>query len=70
VKYSYGRPMHVWVVKKGDRNEALDLRVYGLALIALLRPNFEALADRVKPGLPVINQTVIERRPSSYLSRR
>jgi phage terminase large subunit GpA-like protein len=51
VKYSHGHPEFVWVLPKGERNEALDLRVYGMALVALLRPNFEALAERIKPGV-------------------
>lgn len=52
IAYSHGRPVKRWVLKKGDRNEALDLRVYGLAVIALLRPNFEALAARFERDPP------------------
>jgi phage terminase large subunit GpA-like protein len=48
VVYSHGRPAHRWVCRKGDRNEALDLRVYGLALLHLIRPNWQALAERVR----------------------
>lgn len=70
VKYSMGRPTHAWVLPKGKRNEALDLRVYGLALISLLRPNFDALAERIKPDhFPQAEQPVA-RRPSSYLHQR
>lgn len=47
VAYRMGRPMHRWVLNKGDPNEALDLRVYGLALISLLRPNYAALQTRL-----------------------
>lgn len=50
LSYTNGRPTHKWVLKKGTRNEALDLRVYGLALFALLNPNMAALAARVKPN--------------------
>jgi phage terminase large subunit GpA-like protein len=56
VKYSHGHPEFVWVLPKGERNEALDLRVYGMALLALLRPNFEALAERLKPGAIIHQQ--------------
>jgi phage terminase large subunit GpA-like protein len=59
VRYSKGHPMHVWELPKGKRNEALDLRVLGMAALALLRPNFAALAERMKterrspPSAPV-----------------
>jgi phage terminase large subunit GpA-like protein len=70
VAYSHGRPAHTWVLKKGDRNEALDLRVYGLALLALLRPNLEALAARMRPDAKPVQ---IRRAPrvvqSNYLGR-
>ena len=70
--YSHGRPVHRWVLKKGDRNEALDLRTYGLALINLLRPNWNALAQRVgqapKPIAP-INRPPLRKIASSYLNR-
>ena len=48
--HSYGRPVHRWILKKGLRNEALDIRVYGLALINLLKPQWAALAARISPG--------------------
>jgi phage terminase large subunit GpA-like protein len=48
VRYTKGHPTHVWELVKGRRNEALDLRVYGLAIISLLRPNFAALAERLR----------------------
>ncbi|MEO7362129.1 MAG: phage terminase large subunit family protein [Gemmatimonadaceae bacterium] len=70
--YSHGRPVHKWVKRKSERNEALDLRVYGMALIALLRPNFESLAERIRPDVAPVaySQTPpVVRRPGSYLSR-
>jgi phage terminase large subunit GpA-like protein len=73
VKYHMGRPVHHWVLPKGKRNEALDLRVYGLALISMMRPNFSALAERTKPisqPPPTPTPTPVERRPSSYLQGR
>jgi phage terminase large subunit GpA-like protein len=63
VRYSRGHPTHVWELVKGKRNEALDMRVYAMALIALLRPNFEALASRLMPGAKPLPQTsAIQRR--------
>lgn len=49
VKYHMGRPYHSWVCPKHKRNEALDIRVGHLALIHLMRPNYAALAERLKP---------------------
>jgi phage terminase large subunit GpA-like protein len=68
--YTNGRPTHRWVLKKGTRNEALDLRVYGLALLALLNPNLEALAKRLGPSAekpPAPRPLRVAR--SNYLSR-
>lgn len=70
VRYTNGHPMHVWVLPKGTRNEALDLSVYEIGLIALLRPNFEALAERLKPGAiakPVQPRSRVV--PSKYMER-
>lgn len=47
--YVQGRPTYRWTCKKGDRNEALDLRVYSLALIHLLRPAWDVLAQQIQP---------------------
>lgn len=72
VTYSHGRPVHRWVCKKGDRNEALDIRVYALALIALLKPRWEALKERTKPGYvapPPALRRPLRRARSYYLSR-
>ncbi len=52
VRYKAGHPTHVWELIKGRRNEALDIRGLALALIALLRPNFKALAARFAPPPP------------------
>jgi phage terminase large subunit GpA-like protein len=32
-----------------DRNEALDIRVYGIALVDILKPNLTAIAKKQKP---------------------
>jgi hypothetical protein len=39
----------VWEnVAKDKRNESLDLRIYGMAALRLLKPNFDALEKRLK----------------------
>lgn len=44
-----GQTVMVWEnVAKDKRNEPLDLRVYGLAALRLLKPDFEALEKRLK----------------------
>lgn len=43
-KYSKGFPHRVWVKIRG-RNEALDCRVYNLAALAILNPNFDRIAE-------------------------
>lgn len=44
----YGQVIKVWENIGDKRNEPLDLRVYNLAAINLLKPNFEALERRLK----------------------
>jgi len=41
-----GRPKTEWQLKKGVRNEPLDCRVYNIAAIEILNPNFEELKKR------------------------
>ena len=45
-RYSKGVPQKVWVLPSGQRNEALDCRVYAMAVLKLLNPQWESL---VKP---------------------
>lgn len=45
VRHRMGVPVRVWVVK--GRNEGLDCRVYNIATINILKPNFKAIAARL-----------------------
>ncbi|MFD2087847.1 hypothetical protein ACFSND_22025 [Brevibacillus brevis] len=48
----------VWEnVAKDKRNEPLDLRVYGLAALRLLKPDFEALEKRLRETDPPVKHT-------------
>ena len=46
VKMVRGRAKTDWVLKKGARNEPLDCRVYNIAAIRILNPNFAELKKR------------------------
>jgi len=46
LKYLRGFAHRVWELPNGRRNEALDCRVYAMAALDLLKPNWEALAKR------------------------
>ena len=48
-KYSHGFPVQYYE-KIRDRNEALDMRVYYLAGLDILKPNLTAIAKRQKPS--------------------
>lgn len=56
-RYVKGRQVWEWTLKKGQRNEPLDLWVYGYAALAYLGwlrkkdGDWQALADRVEPPL-------------------
>jgi phage terminase large subunit GpA-like protein len=47
-RFHKGFPRREWV-KTRPRNEALDCRVYALAAMVILQPNFKALQERAKP---------------------
>ncbi len=47
VRYVRGVGVRVWQkIKQGLRNEALDVRVYAMAALAILKPNWARLAER------------------------
>lgn len=46
-RYTRGFPRRVYEKTPGVRNEALDIRVYQLAALDVLRPNMEAIASRL-----------------------
>lgn len=49
IRKEKGQVVTVWEnIAKDRRNEPLDLRVYNLAALRLLKPNFEALEKRLK----------------------
>ena len=49
IRKEKGRTITAWEnIAKDKRNEPLDLRVYNLAALSLLKPNFEALEKRLK----------------------
>lgn len=53
-KHSRGYAKRVWEKTPGARNEAIDMRVYALACLEILRPNIDAIAKTIKP--PAENQ--------------
>lgn len=51
VRQEKGQPITTWVnIAKDKRNEPLDLRVYNLAALRLLKPDFDTLEKRLKDG--------------------
>lgn len=46
VKLVKGRPKTEWKLKSGVRNEPLDIRVYNIAAIEILNPNFDEVKKR------------------------
>lgn len=59
IKYHHGHPSTVWV-KTRPRNEALDLRVYSLATLAILNPNFDRLERRLNDQVENLTSTQFE----------
>lgn len=50
-RYHKGFPIREWK-KTRPRNEALDMRVYAMAAVEILNPNFERLAAKLMPSEP------------------
>lgn len=49
-KFVKGKRSRVWLLKSsGRRNEALDCRVYNMAALELINPNFDILEENLKP---------------------
>jgi phage terminase large subunit GpA-like protein len=77
-KHRNGIATKQWV-RTRPRNEALDMFVYGLAGLRLLRPNLEALAAALRPKTtpqppptpaPTVNRWVQPPRPNWFRSNR
>ncbi len=65
-QYKKGRAIKVYVPKKkGIRNEPLDLRVYNLAALKILNPNFKALALRMERITPKSTTPAPEKSPDN-----
>lgn len=43
-----GRPVRVYVLEQGKRNEALDCRSYNIAAVEILQPNWARIVDRLR----------------------
>ena len=48
VKMKAGQRSRKWVLKQGTRNEALDVRIYGLSAMIILNPNFKKIASKAE----------------------
>jgi phage terminase large subunit GpA-like protein len=58
IRKQKGRTIVVWEnIAKDKRNEPLDLRVYNLAALKLLNPDFRAIEERMKPNVRKTNAT-------------
>lgn len=73
-----GRPYRVWKKKSSDaRTEALDCRVYNLAALEILNPNFKAIAANLKLQIQALNtepaqteEPEVEVKPPSPVPRK
>lgn len=54
-RYHKGFPVRMWEKKPGQRNEALDCRVYAIAALNILNPNLELLADKMRESMTPVN---------------
>lgn len=62
VKYRLGRVIREWVCPEGRRTEALDCRVYAMAALSSLHPNWKILCDNAEALRTGLTQGQIVRR--------
>ncbi|MCP4371627.1 MAG: phage terminase large subunit family protein [Deltaproteobacteria bacterium] len=62
-KHIRGFPVRVWV-KTRARNEALDLRIYNMAALEILNPNFDILEKKFGEPLKEIEPDLEEKKPN------
>lgn len=55
-----GFSKYVWKLKEGARNEMLDCKVYNIAAIELLNPNFEALKNKLDAKIEQLTARSLE----------
>ncbi|MGG1986412.1 phage terminase large subunit family protein [Brevibacillus brevis] len=66
-----GQTVMVWEnVAKDKRNEPLDLRVYSLAALRLLKPDFEALEKRLRETDPPVKHTAAAKQISGQQAKQ
>ena len=65
-KYYKGRMRIEWILPSGRRNEALDCRVYNMAAIDVLNPNFERLSEYMRKN----KQDPVSSTPQRAATRR
>jgi phage terminase large subunit GpA-like protein len=74
IKFKKGFRKYEWEKKSGTRNEPLDCRVYARAALAILNPNFNALAvmraKRRKSPVQTTQQPVTAKTPVAATGRR
>jgi phage terminase large subunit GpA-like protein len=59
IRRDKGFPRKVWEKKSASaRNEALDCRVYSMAALAILNPNWEALEERHNKRLALVSYKI------------
>lgn len=60
-KYVRGVKQRIWEkIKQKERNEALDLRVYAMAALAILNPNFRKIAENLAAEMESAGKTDME----------
>lgn len=66
-RYTKGFPKRTWEKQSGARNEALDMRVYALACIEILRPNIAAIRARLGRDEKPAQQQPLRRTVSGWM---
>ena len=63
IKTKAGVRERKWILKEGKRNEALDVRIYAMAAMVILNPNFKRIASKAEPKEDAITTPLEKEKP-------
>ena len=63
IKTKAGVRERKWILKEGKRNEALDVRIYAMAAMVILNPNFKRIASKAEHKEDAITTPLEKEKP-------
>ena len=64
IKTKAGIRHRKWILKEGRRNEALDVRIYSMAAMVIINPNFKKIASKGEMKLDAVTTPPVKEMPA------